>query len=84
MANTNNNPIDLSKIPRPTRSVEANCLSYTDDAGVQHRIYLRQGELQRASQLYEDKNWAELAKYEPYTNQGYKESDYKTIEQGEN
>ncbi|CAK7198044.1 hypothetical protein SEUCBS139899_000702 [Sporothrix eucalyptigena] len=78
--NTNTVPIDLSKIPRPTRSVEPNCMAYTDDKGVQHRIYMPQGTAKRAGQLLMSKQWDELAKFEPYTNQGYKESDYKTIE----
>ncbi|ERS96214.1 hypothetical protein HMPREF1624_07123 [Sporothrix schenckii ATCC 58251] len=76
-----NTPIDFANIARPTRSVQPNCLTYNDDHGVQHRIYLPQGSSERASQLLMEKNWDELAKYEPYTNQGYKESDYKTIEE---
>ncbi|CAK7236724.1 hypothetical protein SBRCBS47491_009735 [Sporothrix bragantina] len=77
---TNNVPIDISNIPRPTRSVQPNCMAYTDDKGVQHRIYLPQGSLKTASDLLLSKRWDELAKYEPYTNQGYKEEDYKTME----
>lgn len=67
MSNSNNTPVDLSKIPRPTRSVQPNCLAYRDDKDVEHRIYLPQGAAERAWKLFEEKQWDELAKFEPYS-----------------
>ena len=68
MSNTNNStPIDLANIPRPTRSVQPNCMVYRDDKDVEHRIYMPQGAAERAWKLLEEKNWDELAKFEPYS-----------------
>ncbi|KAI2616110.1 hypothetical protein GGR54DRAFT_641919 [Hypoxylon sp. NC1633] len=50
---------------------------YRDDNGVEHSIYLPQGTMHKAWEHLQKKEWDELAKFAPYTNQGYSESDFK-------
>ncbi|KAI2611691.1 uncharacterized protein GGS25DRAFT_520002 [Hypoxylon fragiforme] len=66
--------------PKPAGSIPSaapNNLAYTDDKGVEHSIYLPQGTMQTAWDHLQNKRWDELAKYAPYTNQGYSEGDFK-------
>ncbi|KAF2717839.1 hypothetical protein K431DRAFT_288182 [Polychaeton citri CBS 116435] len=68
----------LNDLQIPTRSVEPNCMSYEDGDGVKREIYLPQGSFQAASDYFQNQRWDELAKFVPYTGQGYSESDYKS------
>ncbi|KAK3493819.1 hypothetical protein B0T13DRAFT_474575 [Neurospora crassa] len=63
----------------PIQTAQPNNMVYTDDKGVQHSIYLPQGTLHTASDHLQNKRWDELAKFEPYTNQGYTEEDFRAI-----
>ncbi|KAH7629790.1 hypothetical protein B0T09DRAFT_264841 [Sordaria sp. MPI-SDFR-AT-0083] len=62
-------------------SAQPNCLSYTDDKGVERSIYLPQGTMHTAWDHLENERWDELAKFEPYTDQGYTEDDFKASEE---
>ena len=42
-------------------------MQYTDDKGVEHSIYLPQGTMHAAYEHLQNKRWAELAKFEPYS-----------------
>ncbi|KAK3947064.1 hypothetical protein QBC32DRAFT_355565 [Pseudoneurospora amorphoporcata] len=61
----------------PIESAEPNNLQYTDDEGVARSIYLPQGTMHTAWDHLENERWDELAKYEPYTDQGYTKEDFK-------
>ena len=58
---------DSASIPRPTRSVQPNSMTYTDDKGVEHNIYLPRGTALTAFDHLENERWDELAKFEPYS-----------------
>lgn len=60
-------PIDLASIPRPTRSVEVNGMTYTDDQGTKHNIYLPKGTARVATKLLTENMYDELAKFPPYS-----------------
>ncbi|KAH8677825.1 hypothetical protein BX600DRAFT_450855 [Xylariales sp. PMI_506] len=66
----------LSKDDSYERVVETNAMNYYDDKGVRHFIYTPKGTAARARELLMAKNWDELAKFAPYTGQGYTEDDY--------
>jgi len=51
----------------PIRTAEPNNMQYTDDKGVEHSIYLPQGTMHAAYEHLQNKRWAELAKFEPYS-----------------
>ncbi|KAK3491227.1 uncharacterized protein B0T23DRAFT_397241 [Neurospora hispaniola] len=63
------------------KTAEANFMSYTDDKGVYKEIYLPQGTVKTAWDHLENERWDELAKFEPYTGQGYTEDDFKAFEE---
>ncbi|KAI1429061.1 hypothetical protein F5Y12DRAFT_590124 [Xylaria sp. FL1777] len=66
------------KLPTgPMRTAAPNNMEYEDDNGVHHSIYLPQGTMHEAWDHLENKRWDELAKFTPYTNQGYTEDDFK-------
>ncbi|EFX00373.1 hypothetical protein CMQ_7375 [Grosmannia clavigera kw1407] len=67
---------DLANV-KPIRGAQPNCLGYTDDKGIEHSIYLPQGTMHAAYDHLENKRWDELAKFAPYTGQGYKDEDFK-------
>ncbi|KAJ4417020.1 hypothetical protein N0V85_002037 [Neurospora sp. IMI 360204] len=60
---------------------QPNCLWYTDNKGVERSIYLPQGTMHTAWDHLENERWDELAKFEPYTDQGYTEDDFKASEE---
>ncbi|KAI2603689.1 hypothetical protein GGR54DRAFT_644541 [Hypoxylon sp. NC1633] len=62
----------------PIQSAEPNNMKYRDDDGVEHSIYLPQGTMHKAWEYLQKKRWDELAKFAPYTNQGYSENDFKS------
>lgn len=59
------------KPPVPTRTVECNSMSYTDGEGVQRQIWIPKGTLKTASKHLENQNWAALARFPTYVDQGY-------------
>ncbi|KAH8165716.1 hypothetical protein CIB48_g2522 [Xylaria polymorpha] len=61
----------------PLRTAAPNNMEYEDDNGVKHSIYLPQGTMHAAWDHLENKRWDELAKFAPYTNQGYTADDFK-------
>ncbi|KAI1278173.1 hypothetical protein F5Y07DRAFT_360959 [Xylaria sp. FL0933] len=63
--------------PGPYRTAAPNNLEYTDNTGVHRSIYLPQGTMEQAWDHLENERWDELAKFEPYTNQGYTEDDFR-------
>ncbi|KAI1267714.1 hypothetical protein F5Y18DRAFT_378634 [Xylariaceae sp. FL1019] len=69
--------------PGPMKSAQPNNMEYEDDDGVQHSIYLPQGTMKTAWDHLENKRWDELAKFEPYTDQGYTEDDFNKNEQSD-
>ncbi|KAL0476119.1 hypothetical protein QR685DRAFT_69517 [Neurospora intermedia] len=73
---TETKPLDT---PTPIQTAQANNMVYTDDKGIKHSIYLPQGTLRRASEYLQNKRWDDLAKFEPYTNQGYTEDDFRVF-----
>ncbi|KAF2970091.1 hypothetical protein GQX73_g3418 [Xylaria multiplex] len=60
----------------PMKSAEPNNMTYQDGNGVEHSIYLPQGTMHTAWEHLENQRWDELAKFAPYTNQGYSEDDF--------
>lgn len=50
-------------IPRPTKTVECNMMSYTDDEGVTRQIYIPKGTMGVACALYADKRFEDLARF---------------------
>ncbi|KAI0181271.1 hypothetical protein GGR52DRAFT_567506 [Hypoxylon sp. FL1284] len=64
--------------PAPIRSNPPNNLIYYDDDGVEHSIYLPPGTMHEAWDHVQNKRWGELAKFAPYTDQEYSESDFKS------
>lgn len=54
------------QIPRPTKSVEVNSMSYTDKEGTKHTIYLPKGTARIATKLLTENMYDELAKFPPY------------------
>ncbi|KAI0859739.1 hypothetical protein F4860DRAFT_481327 [Xylaria cubensis] len=63
--------------PGPYRTAAPNNMEYTDNNGVPRSIYLPQGTMEEAWDHLENERWDELDKFEPYTNQGYTEEDFK-------
>lgn len=55
-------PSDLT-IPRPTKTVECNMMSYTDGEGVARQIYMPKGTLGVACALYAGKRFDALARF---------------------
>ena len=51
----------------PIRSAQPNNMTYTDDKGVEHSIYLPQGTMHAAYEHLVNERWDELAKFEPYS-----------------
>ncbi|KAK1775401.1 hypothetical protein QBC45DRAFT_246185 [Copromyces sp. CBS 386.78] len=72
---------ETKPLATPIRTVEPNNMHYTDEKGVEHSIYLPQGTMHTACEHLQNKQWDELAKFEPYTNQGYTEDDFKAYEE---
>jgi len=58
-------------------TADPNNLLYKDGDGIERSIYLPQGTMHQAWDHLVNERWDELAKYEPYVNQGYKDSDFK-------
>lgn len=50
-------------IPRPTKTVECNMMSYTDGEGVARQIYMPKGTMGVACALYAGKRFDALAKF---------------------
>lgn len=50
-------------IPRPTRTVECNMMSYTDGEGAKKEIWIPKGTLSTACKHFERKDWDALAKF---------------------
>ncbi|KAG6365297.1 hypothetical protein INS49_006906 [Diaporthe citri] len=50
-------------IPRPTKTVECNVMSYTDGEGVARRIYMPKGTAGLAGALYTAKRFDDLARF---------------------
>lgn len=50
-------------IPRPTKTVECNMMSYTDGEGVTREIYMPKGTMGLACALSEAKRFDDLAKF---------------------
>ncbi|KAI1120833.1 hypothetical protein F5Y10DRAFT_272691 [Nemania abortiva] len=69
------NAVNLPEGPLPTAA--PNNMEYEDENGVKHSIYLPQGTMHAAWDHLENKRWDELAKFAPYTNQGYTVDDFK-------
>ncbi|KAK3398750.1 hypothetical protein B0T20DRAFT_411952 [Sordaria brevicollis] len=63
------------------RSAQVNCMTYTDDKGVEREIYLPQGTAHTAWDHLENERWEELEKFEEYAGQGYTEEDFKRWEE---
>ncbi|KAG4418365.1 hypothetical protein IFR04_008507 [Cadophora malorum] len=57
--------------PRPTRTVECNSMTYRNGEGVEKHIWIPKGTLKTASMHLENENWAALAKFPTYVDQGY-------------
>ncbi|KAJ8132036.1 hypothetical protein O1611_g1585 [Lasiodiplodia mahajangana] len=66
------------KLPQgPLPSAAPNNMEYEDGNGVKRSIYLPQGTMHAAWDHLENKRWDELAKFAPYTDQGYTDDDFK-------
>ncbi|KAL2277319.1 hypothetical protein FJTKL_00043 [Diaporthe vaccinii] len=50
-------------IPRPTKTVECNMMSYTDGEGVARKIYMPKGTARLAGTLYTAKRFDDLARF---------------------
>jgi homoaconitase/3-isopropylmalate dehydratase large subunit len=46
--------------------VEPNSMSYEDDQGIVHHIYMPKGTMKKATEFFLAKNWVELAKFPPW------------------
>ncbi|KAI1733988.1 hypothetical protein F4680DRAFT_439694 [Xylaria scruposa] len=67
--------------PGPYRTAAPNSMEFTDNNGVHRSIYLPQGTIDEAWDHLENERWDELAKFEPYTDQGYTEEDFKKYQE---
>lgn len=56
-------PISGPAIPRPTKTVDCNMMSYADDDGVTHQIYMPKGTARLAGALFTAKRFSDLAKF---------------------
>lgn len=68
LAKNGGNGADLSPfsgftVPRPTKTVECNMMSYTDGEGVVRQIYMPKGTAKLAGTLYKAKRFDDLAKF---------------------
>ncbi len=50
-------------LPRPTRTVECNMLSYVDGTGAKKNIWLPKGTMHTACRHFNEKDWNALAKF---------------------
>lgn len=50
-------------IPRPTRSVECNMMSYVDGEGAKREIWMPKGTMRTACNHLEKKDWDALSKF---------------------
>lgn len=50
-------------VPRPTKTVECNMMSYTDGEGVTRQIYMPKGTMSLACALYAGKRFDDLARF---------------------
>ncbi|MCJ1379567.1 hypothetical protein MMC17_002669 [Xylographa soralifera] len=58
------------------KTVQCNCMNYTDAEGKQHSIYMPAGTLEIASKYFVENNFEELAKFPAWAGQQYTEKDY--------
>ncbi|KAK2616973.1 hypothetical protein QQS21_000062 [Conoideocrella luteorostrata] len=64
-------------------NIHPNKMSYTDDSGVYHEIYLPIGQFHRAVELCAEGNWEELNNFPVWEKQHYTEADYAHVTDGE-